>query len=150
MKSRLFIAVSACLLTAFLAMDANAQCRSFAKRKCAPDLTPYKHSGRLTNALVVPGDFADIHLTFNGGSTYRIIVCASPVLEDVAYQIMDTDKNIIYDSETDDHQKRTFDFRLEATQQLIVHIEVPHSDEQTIDIIHQGCVAILTGFKELP
>ena len=148
MKSRLTLLMVVLLAASFNAQESNAQCRSFSKRKCAPTLAPYKNTGRMVNAFMVPGDYADIHLTFNGGSTYRIAVCASPVLGPVDYQILDMDKNLIYDSTKDPNRKDYWDFKLVATQQLIVHVQVPESEEQTIDIIHQGCVTIMSGFKD--
>ena len=146
MTNLLRLVVVIMMLTPFLA---DAQCRSHAKRKCRPDLDPYVHSGQLSTAMVFPGDDAELILTFTSGQSYRVLICSEEILGEVEYKIRDTDRNIIYDSEKDPKAKNYFDFKVAATQQLIVEVNVPAQEEEvTHDISLRGCLSVLTGFKE--
>jgi len=147
MKVLLKTLVLLLMITPFLA---DAQCRSHSKRKCLPELAPYVSSGQLSTAMVFPGDDAEIMLTFTSGQSYRVLVCAEEILGEVEYKIRDIDRNIIYDSAKDPQAKSYFDFKVSATQQLIVEINVPidEAHKVTHDIQIQGCLSIITGFKE--
>lgn len=125
----------------------SAQCRSFTKKKCRPQLTPYVHNGQMNSAVLFPGDKADIMLTFYSGQKYRLLVCAQEQLGDVTYRVMDVDRNEVYNSKDKDQSE--FDFKVASTQQLIVEVNVPES-ETTHDMDYQGCVSILVGFSEAP
>lgn len=122
----------------------SSQCRGYTKRNCRPALSPYQHNGQLNNAVLVPGDKAEIMLTFYSGQEYRVSVCSMPVLGDVTYKVMDTDKNVIFESDKSDQP--AFDFKVSSTQQLVVEIKVPES-EKANEIVPQGCVSVLVGFK---
>jgi hypothetical protein len=128
------------------ASDSSAQCKSYAKRNCRPLLSPYLHNGQLNNAVLVPGDKAELLLTFFSGQEYRMMVCAMPVLGAVSFRVLDSDRNVIYESKKNP-DKKYFDFKVASTQQLIVEINVPESYKPT-EIVPEGCVAVLIGFKK--
>ncbi len=133
------------ILCVLIPFGADAQCRGFTKKKCRPQIEPYVHNGQLNNAVLFPGDKADIMLTFYSGQNYRLLVCAQEQLGDVTYTVSDIDKNVIFDSS--DKENNIFDFKVASTQQLIVSVHVPES-ESTHDLDFQGCVSVLVGFKE--
>jgi len=132
------------LLSLLIPIGINGQCRGFTKKTCRPQVEPYIHNGQMNSAVLFPGDSADIMLTFYSGQQYRLVICAEEQLGDVSYTVSDIDRNVIFDSEKSDN--KAFDFKVESTQQLVVSVEVPDS-ENTHDIDFQGCVAILVGFK---
>jgi len=132
------------LLSLLIPIGINGQCRGFTKKKCRPQVEPYIHNGQMNSAVLFPGDSADIMLTFYSGQEYRLIICAEEQLGDVSYKVSDVDRKVIFDSKQSDN--KAFDFKVESTQQLIVSVDVPES-ENTHDIDFQGCVAILVGFK---
>jgi hypothetical protein len=151
MKLSIFTALFA--LGLLLPMASQAQCRSYAKHKCRPHLEPYVHSGQLNQTILRPGDDAELMMTFTAGQSYRLIICAQPILGDVSFQVMDTDRNMIYDSleaaAEDEKPGPSFDFKVASTQQLIVKVIVPEDQGALLnDVISEGCVAILTGFKD--
>ncbi|MBX7094765.1 MAG: hypothetical protein K1X56_08595 [Flavobacteriales bacterium] len=126
--------------------EASAQCKSYAKRQCKPALAPFLHNGQLNNAVLVPGDKAELLLTFFSGQEYRLMICAMPVLGKVTFRVLDSDRNQIFSSEkTPD--KNYFDFKVASTQQLIVEINVPEA-KATNDIVPEGCVTVMIGFKK--
>lgn len=145
MKTYFFHALLA-LFFVFGQAEANAQCKSYAKRSCRPMLTPFIHNGMVNNAVLVPGDKAEMLLTFFSGQEYRLMVCAMPVLGNVSFRILDSDRNPIYESKKDP-SKNYFDFKVASTQQLIVEITVPEN-KTAVDIVPEGCVTILVGFKK--
>lgn len=132
------------LLSLLIPIGMNGQCRGFTKKTCRPQIEPYIHNGQMNSAVLFPGDSADIMLTFYSGQQYRLVICAEEQLGEVTYKVSDIDRNVVFDSEKSDGA--AFDFKVESTQQLVVSVNVPDS-ENTHDIDFQGCVAILVGFK---
>ncbi|MFZ5552680.1 MAG: hypothetical protein ACOZCO_06165 [Bacteroidota bacterium] len=143
---KIFFLLFCALLANPLMNDADAQCKSYAKRQCRPVLSPYVHDGKVNNAVLVPGDKAELLLTFFSGINYRLMVCAMPVLGEVSYKILDSDRNVIFESKKNP-DKKYFDFKVGSTQQLIVEIVVPES-KKGADIVPEGCVAVLIGTKQ--
>ena len=137
LKLLLFIAI-------LIPFGADAQCRSFTKKNCRPEIDPYIHNGQLNSAVLYSGDSADIQLTFYSGQDYRLVVCSEEQLGDTHFQVFDIEKNLIYDSQG--KEKQTFDFKVQSTRQLIVTVIIPESSS-THDIDTSGCVSVLVGFK---
>jgi hypothetical protein len=134
------------LALALLGNEATAQCRSFARNSCIPELAPYKFNETFNAAQLAPGEEAEVNLTFYSGQDYRVMVCADKVLDAVNWKLMDGSNKIIFESFADD-PKKTFDLRVENTQQMKVHVWVPEKNTGT-GMVPYGCVVILVGFKE--
>jgi len=124
----------------------NAQCRSFTKKKCLPQLDGYVQNDNFNSAQLIPGDEAELLLTFYAGKEYRLLICGHPVLGDLEFEVLDTDEELIY-TNGDSEDKSSFDFKVATTQQLIVRVRVPENDLAN-QLIHEGCVSIMVGFKE--
>ncbi len=132
-------------LAAMLPFASDAQCRAFTKNKCLPILEGYVQNDNYNSAMLVPGDEAELLLTFYGGKEYRMVLCAHPILGLVEFEVKDTNGELIYAGNSDD--KQIFDFKMANTQQLIVKIKVT---EQTSSVsTHEGCVSVMVGAKEL-
>lgn len=126
-----------------LANVSSAQCKSFAKKKCVPQLAPYVNTGKMNSAILRPGDKAELMMTFSSEKDYRLLVAGMDNIK-IRFKVMDTDKNVFFDSKKDN--KNYFDFNVASTQQLFVEIEC--EDVETLSgITPEGCVAILTGTK---
>jgi hypothetical protein len=125
---------------------AYAQCRSFARNNCIPELAPYKFNETFSAAQLAPGEEAEVNLTFSSGTDYRVMVCADKVLDAVNWKLVDASNKIIFESFADD-PKRTFDLRVENTQQMKVQVWVPDKSKAS-GMVPVGCVVILVGFKE--
>jgi len=124
----------------------NAQCRSFTKKKCLPQLDGYVQNDNFNSAQLIPGDEAELLITFYAGKEYRLLICGHPVLGELEFEVLDTDEELIY-SNLDNEDKTSFDFKVATTQQLIVRVRVPENDLAS-QLIHEGCVSIMIGFKE--
>lgn len=130
------------LLMPFLA---DAQCRAFTKNQCLPLLEGYVQNDNYNSALLVPGDDAELLLTFYGGKEYRMVVCAHPILGSVDFEITDTSGESVFKGNS--ASTGTFDFKMANTQQLIVKLSVP--DQKSVVSAHEGCVSVMIGAKEM-
>ena len=132
------------LLSILIPVGISGQCRGFTKKTGRPLVEPYIHNGQMNSAVLFPGDSAEIMLTFYSEQQYRLVICAEEQLGDVSYQVSDIERNLIFDSKNSN--SKVFDFKVESSQQLIIAVAVPESDN-THDLKYQGCVAVLVGFK---
>ena len=136
------LAAFSLLMVLFSATEADAQCRTFTKKRCLPQLEDYVQNDNYNPAVLIPGDEAELELTFFGDRAYRLLVCGHPVLGDLTFQVLDSRGNGIYDST--DKESNHFDFRVANTQQMTVRVQVPTTDAV---IEHEGCVSIMVGSK---
>jgi hypothetical protein len=130
---------------AALPMTLHSQCKSFAKKICKLELIPYIHDGNYHAAILTEGEEAELYKTFYAGQEYRIAICGSDALPDVDFQISDANRNVLYSNKDHDYA-RTWDFKLESSQQLKIAIKVPSRGKSQSDAA-SGCVAIMFGFK---
>lgn len=136
------------VVTLFLVLTSSivkAQCKSFAKSKCLPDLAPFIHNGQMNGATMMAGEKAELQMSFYAGQDYRLMVCAQPILGDVTFRLLDKNKKVVFNSK--DHKNVTYwDFNVTSTQQMTLEIDVPESSAKH-GMIPSGCVNILVGFK---
>ncbi len=129
-----------------ISSTASSQCKNFVKKHCLVDLDPFVYDGQLNSAILTEGDIAELLLTLYADQDYRILVCGQEILGDIEFNLFDTNRNLIFSNK--DHDFTTnWDFKSNSTQQLIVQVIVP-KQESTSNMLHNGCIAILKGFKE--
>lgn len=126
-------------------LASEAQCRAFTKNRCLPLLEGYVQNDNYNSAMLVPGDEAELLLTFYGGKEYRMVLCAHPILGRVDFEVTDTNGDSVYKGNSEEGQ--VFEFKMANTQQLIVKIMVPK--QQSSVSSHEGCVSVMLGSKEL-
>lgn len=139
--------ISPILLFAFLTVlssEVQAQCRTFVKNNCKEAMGDYVASESFNATKLVSGDEAELQMTFSQGEDYRLLVCHQSILPSVAFQILDTDRNVLFDN-TAQEMSQHFDFRVPGTQELIVTLKVAESNNKNMS--PQGCVAIIVGKK---
>ncbi len=132
-------------LVFLLPLIADAQCRAFTKNQCLPLLEGYVQNDNYNSAMLVPGDEAELLLTFYAGKEYRMVVCAHPILGSVDFEITDTSGESIFKGNS--ASTGTFDFKMTNTQQLIVKLRVP-AQKASVSA-HEGCVSVMVGSKEM-
>ena len=137
--------LSIILLFAAFSFDSAAQCKGFAKKSCLPELGSYTHDGNYHAAVLVEGEEAELYKTFYADMDYRVAICGSDNLPNVEFKIMDSNKNVLFNSKDADYPK-TWDFKLQASQQLKLVVKVT-SFNQSGDTPASGCVSIMFGFK---
>ncbi len=137
------------LVTALLALlvpgEAAAQCKGFAKSICKKELGAYLHDGNYHAAVLVEGEEAELYKTFYSDLEYRLAICSADGMPPVEFIIYDATGKVLYTNK-DEGLAKTWDFKLESSQQLKVVVRVT-----TFGIRDQlpvsGCVAIMFGFK---
>jgi hypothetical protein len=143
---RIFQFSVAVALLMLLPVAVNAQCKGFANKLCKVELSPFIHDGNYHAAILTIGEEAELYKTFYSDTDYRITVCGSDALPDIEFRVIDSDRNVLYTNKSKDYL-RTWDFRLEASQQLKIFVKVPAADGMPDDVV-SGCVAIMFGFQE--
>ena len=129
----------------FAPLTSNAQCKTFSKKVCKLELLPYVHDGIYNATVLGEGETVELYKTFYSGQEYRLVVCGDDTkLPPVEFQVLDADKNVLYDNKDEDFAKK-WDFTLESSQMLIISIQVQTTDELA-DEIKEGCVSVLVGF----
>lgn len=128
------------------AINADAQCKAFAKKVCLPELGGiYTHDGNYHAAILVEGEEAELYKTFYSDMEYRVAICGEDKLPNIEFRVLDSNKNVLY-SNKDSNFAKTWDFKLQSSQQLKLVIKVS-SFNQPGDTPASGCVAIMFGFK---
>ncbi|NQY66145.1 MAG: hypothetical protein HRT72_00250 [Flavobacteriales bacterium] len=144
-KAKLYIVLaSAFLMLVGINVDSQAQCKSFTKKKCVPQLAPYIHNGQFNSAVIAAGETVEIGMVFYKGQDYRVLVGTQEVLGEVVFMLIDGDGKELYSNGGGDDN---FDFNVDATQRLTIRIVAPKS-ETTTGILPSGCISLLIGFKD--
>lgn len=123
----------------------NAQCKAFARRECLPKLVSFTHDGNYHAAVLIEGEEAELYKTFYSDMNYRVSIVGDEKLPPVEFRVLDANKNVLYTNKDKDYSN-TWDFRLEASQQLKFVIKVS-SASKSGETPQSGCVAIMFGFK---
>ena len=126
-------------------VNVDAQCKAFAKKVCLPELGPYVHDGNYHAAVLVEGEEAELYKTFYSDMEYRVAICGEDKLPNVEFRVLDANKNVLY-SNKDANFARTWDFKLQSSQQLKLIVKVS-SFNAPGDSPASGCVSIMFGFK---
>jgi hypothetical protein len=126
-------------------INSDAQCKAFAKKVCLPELGVYTHDGNYHAAILVEGEEAELYKTFYSDMEYRVAICGEDKLTNIEFRVLDSNKNVLY-SNKDANFAKTWDFKLQSSQQLKLIVKVP-SFNKPGDTPASGCVAIMFGFK---
>jgi hypothetical protein len=133
------------LLIIATTVNAEAQCKAFAKKICLPELGSYTHDGNYHAAVLVEGEEAELYKTFYSDMDYRVAICGEEKLPNIEFRILDANKNVLY-SNKDANYAKTWDFKLQSSQQLKLVIKVNSFNKQG-ETPASGCVSIMFGFK---
>jgi hypothetical protein len=136
------------LLIIFLVtpLQGISQCKHFAKQVCKKELNPYIHNGNYNAAILTEGETAEMYKTFYAKQNYRVYICGSSAMPDIHFQVLDVNRNVLYDNKNHDY-KMKWDFIPESSQQLIISLKVENSEKESGEPV-SGCVAIMIGIKE--
>ena len=135
------------LLTGASGYFVLAQCNSFNKKTCMPELKEYTHNGQYNSTVLSPGETAELEMNLFSDNEYRIVVCGQEILGDLQYKITDEKGTVIFDNK--DHQMaKMWDFTVQSTQKLIIEVTVPQGKKSANEMTVSGCASVLVGFKE--
>lgn len=139
-----FIAIA--LILGLYSTKGAAQCKSFITKQCMPKMAPYTHNGQLNSTTLMEGETAELLMTFYSGQNYRILVCAQKILGQAQFKLLDSQRNVIFDSK-ENASSDFWDFSVKSTQQFIIQVSIPKPDGTPGAFVQSGCVAVLVGFK---
>ena len=147
--SNLAIAAFLFLMLISLPNDVHAQCKSFVKSSCLPQLQPYIHDGSYQAVIMSEGEQAEVYKTIFAGQQYRLFICADNSLPNVEFIVSDIRRNVLFDNRKNNNIQ-FWDFKPDASQQIKVTIRIPKSKKQANDDaeIIFGCVGMLFGLLE--
>ena len=149
-KNKPIFALAALFLTmVFSSPDSIAQCKSFVKNSCAPQLKPYIHDGNYQAVMMSEGEDAEVYKTIFAGQQYRLLVCVDQTLPDVEFVVTDIRRTVLFDNRKHDNVK-FWDVKADASQQIKITIRIPKTKkpggaEQELTF---GCVGLLFGLME--
>jgi len=149
-KHILALALSAFSLAMVVSsQNALAQCKTFVKGNCLPQLTPYIHDGNYQAVIMGEGEEAEVYKTIFAGQSYRLIVCVDPMLPTVEFVVSDIRRNILFDNRKNGNVK-IWDFKLDGSQQIKITIRIPKSQKQGSGEkeLMFGCVGVLFSMLE--
>jgi hypothetical protein len=128
-------------------INAEAQCKAFAKNEALPKITTahYTHDGNYHSAVLVEGEEAELYKTFYSDMEYMVAIIGDSKLPNVEFKVLDDNKNVIY-SNKDNNYAKTWNFKLESSKQLKLVVKVL-ANSKPGDVPASGCVAIMFGFK---
>lgn len=136
------------VLSLFLFVSySSAQCKRYTKKECFPKIKPFIYNGQLNSAILMPGEKAELMMTFNSGQDYRILACAEEKLGVLGLKVMDKNKNVLFYNKEEDKYSQFWDFNVSSTQELIIEISIDEIDSPN-NLVPEGCVSVLIGFKE--
>lgn len=129
--------------------ETYAQCKSFVKVNCQPELPPYVHDGSYQAVIMNEGEEAEIYKTIFAGQRYRLFICADSRLPGVEFVVSDIHRNILYDNRKDNNAQY-WDFKANTSQQIKVTVRVPKSKKtgSSESELVFGCVGILFGLMD--
>ena len=126
--------------------NGNAQCKAFSKKTCLPELGSYTHDGNYHAAVLVEGEEAELYKTFYSDMDYRLAICGEETLPQIEFIVFDANREVLYSSKEGNNSK-TWDFKLQSSQQLRIVIKVNSPIAGTEGTPASGCVSIMFGFK---
>lgn len=124
-----------------IALTGKSQCRDFNEPACKDILTPYINYGNYISTVLADGEYAELNMTFYSKTEYRLAICGLEQVKNLEFRVFDSDHNLLFKN-IDQNYTRTWDFKLDASQQLIIAIIVPEASSSV-----SGCVAVMHGLK---
>ncbi len=122
-------------------LSVSAQCRDFNEPACMQSLSPYKNYGNYISTVMTDGMYAELNMTFYSKIDYRLVICGLENIPNLEFRVLDSNHNPLFKNKDHDFT-RSWDFKLSDSQQLIIQIIIPETDEP-----QKGCVALMHGMK---
>ncbi len=130
-------------ISIIISITSFGQCYDFAKDVVKNQIPPYIHDGNYNATMLTEGQEAEFFKTFYAGQKYRIIISGDENIPTPEYKILNKLREVVFDN-VKDGNGASWDFVLEDSQQLIISITIPRSEQSTIKS-NKGCVAIMLG-----
>jgi hypothetical protein len=140
--------IAFCFLAVFSANTASAQCHSFTKKECLPQLKPFTHNGQYNSVELAPGETAELQVTFFTGMDYKIAVCTQKSVGDhLIYKVMDSKNKVVFNNE-EHNNAMVWEFQVESTQTMTIEVTAPPRKKNPNGLSNSGCASVMIGFKQ--
>lgn len=110
---------------------------------CSKYITPpFISDGQVYKALVTGDEIAEFHITFYGGTTYRISAATGQSEGNLIFSVYDKERHLLFTNR--DYKNSTYwDFKFTSTIDCIIEAELDPSARNG-----SGLVNMLIGFKQ--
>lgn len=125
-------------------MSATAQCDSIATACAKRNIDPsFISDGQQYRALLVNADeTAEFHVTFYGGTLYRLAACSGMTDGNLVFTIYDSQRNVLFTNSQ--YQNAPYwNFSIKSTVDCIIDAQLNPTTNNG-----SGCAVILIGFKQ--
>lgn len=103
---------------------------------------PFISDGQVYKALVTGDEIAEFHVTFYGGTIYRIAIAAGQSEGNVIFSLYDKERHLLFTNK--DYKNSTYwDFKFTSTIDCIIEAELDPSARSG-----SGLINMLIGFKQ--
>jgi hypothetical protein len=132
------------IISALSAASASAQCRTYAQKKCVPELGDYRPNGSLYANYMENGQETQLNLVLIGGQKYRLLHCHKEGLGQVWIQLFDHKGKVVFDN-SEHNFATTWDFSVQSTQEFSIKTFISGVGEY--DQTARACAVLLLGNK---
>ncbi len=110
---------------------------------CSKYIThPFISDGQVYKALITGDEIAEFHVTFYGGTTYRIAAAVGQNEGNLIFSLYDKERHLLFSNR--DYKNATYwDFKFTSTIDCIIEAELDPSMRSG-----SGIVNMLIGFKQ--
>ena len=141
MKKIFYLGLILLLTNLMVAKQATAQVDETNKICTKYLVPPFISDGQQYKALLNEDEIAEFHITFFGGSTYRIIAASGASEGNVIFRIYDKERNLLFTNA--DYDNSTYwDFKFTSTIDCIIEAQLDN------DNLQSGFMLMLVGFKQ--
>jgi hypothetical protein len=143
MKQRIIYIAIVCAIA--FSFNVNAQCDSIATSCAKRNIDPsFISDGQLYRALLVnTEEQAEFHVTFYGGTVYRIAACSGMTDGNLIFTISDAAHNVLFTNSQ--YQNAPYwDFSVKSTLDCIINAQLNPTTNSG-----SGCAVIVIGFKQV-
>ena len=126
-----------------LSATTNAQCDSIASLCSKHIIAQFISDGQSYRSLLLNSEeMAEFHITFFGGTTYRIAACSGKTDGNLIFNIYDQDRHLLFTNKNYANSPH-WDFKVKSTLECTIEAQLDANKNAG-----SGCAVILIGFKQ--
>lgn len=103
---------------------------------------PFISDGQVYKALITGDEIAEFHVTFYGGTTYRIAIAAGQSEGNVIFSLYDKERRLLF-TNRDYNNSIFWDFKFTSTIDCLIEAELDPAARSG-----SGLINMLIGFKQ--